>query len=188
MTSACHFAFCLSRVLLQAAIRDKPHRMRLSMTPVFSLTPVQLQSASRYPNYCYPPPFHSVAAQCTSMLRIAQVAMLRLTNLASPGRKRCWTAIVLLAVCALTVAVATRYDRCPTAPEDRQRVVAIDQTWTPSLQRLLNNAATWIPPVITAVMLQDPKSYTQVSQPAPAASSILLEKNLYNRPPPSSLP
>ena len=111
--------------------------------------------------------------------------MLRLTNLASPGRKRCWTALILLAVCALTVAVATRYDRCPATPDHKQTVVAIDQTWTPGLQRLLNNAATWIPPVITAVMLQEPESHPLVPQSAPMVSSVLLEKNLYNRPPPS---
>ncbi len=121
------------------------------------------------------------------MLRQVRVAMVRLTSLDNSGPRRWCTAIVLLAVCALTLSVATRYGNPEIAPDQTRTVAVNDQAWTPGLQRLLNNATTWIPPLIIAVLFQDPGYCPQISQPpTPVVSSVLLERNLYNRPPPSS--
>jgi len=118
------------------------------------------------------------------MLRIA-LAMLGFTYLRRPGRGRWCTAVVLVAVCALTVSVATRYSFCE--PDGHASVTTLQkyQSWTPGLQRLLNNAATWMPPVVGSAIFHDPESYPHVVQSGPTVSSVLLEKNLYNRPPPT---
>ena len=101
------------------------------------------------------------------------------------GRKRWCTAIVLLAVCTLTVSVATRYSICPNATNKNQTVVEADKSWT-GLQRLLNNAATWMPPLVEAEIFHDPGCYPHVVESGPRILTVLLEENLYNRPPPSA--
>ena len=116
------------------------------------------------------------------MLKIARLAMLRLTHMENPARKRWCTAIVLLAVCALTVSVATRYSVSPSAIGKAHTVVKADK-WT-GLQRLLNNAATWMPPLVEAEIFHDPGCYPHVAESGPCIPSVLLQRNLYNRPPP----
>ncbi len=138
-------------------------------------------------NYCYPPQLHLIANPTAVMLRIARVAMLRLTNLGKPGAKRWCTAMVLVAVCALTIYVATRYDRCMQASDQHHTVVTHPESWTPGLQRLLNNAATWVPPLVCAAIFEDTGYQRHVPQPAARVSSLLLETDLYYRPPPASL-
>src|SRR5579864_695308 len=118
------------------------------------------------------------------MLKNARLAMLRLSNPKNLSRKRWCTAIVLLAVCTLTLSVATRYSVCPSATNQGQ-VVHNHQSWS-GLQRLLNNATTWIPPLVESAIFHDPKSYPHVVESRPRIVSVLLEKNLYNRPPPSA--
>ena len=121
------------------------------------------------------------------MLRIARVAMLHLRNMGTSRPKRWCTALILLAVCALTLSVTTRYGKSLPTPGRSQTTITTIHAWTPGLQRLLNNASTWIPPVVIAAIFQNPGYYPDISQTTPIVSSILLEKNLYNRPPPSSL-
>jgi hypothetical protein len=115
---------------------------------------------------------------------MAYLTMLRFTDLARPGRKRWCTAIVLIAVCALTVSVATRYDS-PLASDAKISNLQQQSSWQPGMQHLLNNAATWIPPVIISVLLQDPGYYPDVAPSRPIFPSVLLESDLYNRPPPT---
>jgi hypothetical protein len=111
--------------------------------------------------------------------------MLRFTNLRLPGHRRWCTAVVLLAVCSLTVSVATRYTSSPVTGNDSLAGIHKHQPWTPGLQRLINNAATWIPPAVISAIFHDPGFYPHVVQSGPTLSSVLLEKNLYNRPPPA---
>lgn len=125
--------------------------------------------------------FHCGAA--LNMLRMIYRTMLRITDLAYPGRKRLCTAIVLVAVCALTVSVATRYDSA-LSPDSRIASLQKDCSWEPGLQRLLNNAATWIPPVVGAAIFYSPAYYREVTPSQPTVASVLLERIHYNRPPP----
>lgn len=125
-----------------------------------------------------------VAKALTSMLTMAYLAMLRFTDLARSGRKRWCTAIVLIAVCALTVSVATRYGSA-VASDAKVSVLQSQTSWEPGIQRLLNNAATWVPPVIISVLFQDPGYYRHVAPSHPIFRSVLLESDLYNRPPPT---
>ena len=129
-------------------------------------------------------PASPVAKARANMLTMVYLAMLRFTDLARPGRKRWCTAIVLIAVCALTVSVATRYGSA-VASDAKVSVLQSQSSWEPGIQRLLNNAATWIPPVITYVLLQDPGYSPHVALSRPIFRSILLESDLYNRPPPT---
>jgi hypothetical protein len=128
--------------------------------------------------------FRSVARHCVSMLKIGELAMLRVSQLRRAGHKRWCTAIVLLAVCTLTISVATRYSLSP-GPTDQTRIlIEKHHSVTPGLQRLLNNAATWIPPLAEAAIFYDPGQHPHIAPSDPPVSSVLLEKNLYNRPPP----
>lgn len=111
--------------------------------------------------------------------------MLRLTYLRHPGRRRWCTAVVLIAVCTLTLSVATRYSFCGNTANKSVTAVQNHESWTPGLQRLLNNAATWIPPVVGSAIFHGPVSYRQVAESGPAVLTVFLEKNLYNRPPPT---
>lgn len=156
----------------------KAHAVFLNMQPA---------AARTYSNYRHPLASSPVAKALTSMLTMAYREMLRFTDLAHPGRKRCCTAIVLIAVCALTLSVATRYG-APVASDARVSVLQSQSPWEPGIQRLLNNAATWIPPVIISVLLQDPGFYPHVAPSRPIFPTVLLESDLYNRPPPTRIP
>ena len=115
---------------------------------------------------------------------MARLAMLRLTDSASPARKRWCTAIVLVAICALTVSVATRFGS-PLASGRNTAVIENQSCWEPSLQHLLDNAATWIPPAVATAIFYHPNYHPHTTPSRPMVSSVVLEKNLYNRPPPS---
>ncbi len=112
--------------------------------------------------------------------------MLRFTNL-RPGHRRWCTVGVLVAVCALTLSVATRYTSSTRPANESVTTIQNHQCPTPGLQRLLNNAATWMPPVVGSAIFHDPVSYRQVAESGPTVSSVFLERNLYNRPPPTLL-
>jgi hypothetical protein len=119
------------------------------------------------------------------MLEKVRLAMLRLTNVKDLGRKRCCTAIVLLAVCALTISVTTRYTFSSNLTHKTGTIVQNDKSWTPGLQRLLDNAATWVPPFVASAIFHDPGFYPPVAAGDAPVPGVLLERNLYNRPPPS---
>ena len=111
--------------------------------------------------------------------------MLRITNIGRASHKRWCTAIVLLAVCSLTISVATRYTHSQGLADEMHSVVQKHHALTQGQQRLINNAATWIPPVAEAAIFRDPGQYRHIAPSDSPISSVLLERNLYNRPPPS---
>jgi hypothetical protein len=117
---------------------------------------------------------------------IVKSEMMRLTNL-EDLRCRCWCAVVILfAVCALTVSVATRYGSPGGASNDTVTTVQKHSSPEPGRQRLLNNAASWIPPVVASAVRQAPASSLHIAPAVPALPSLVFDENLYNRPPPSS--
>jgi len=111
--------------------------------------------------------------------------MIPFTSLRHPARRRWCTAVVLVAVCTLTLSVATRYSFCGNIANQSVTTVQNHQSWTPGLQRLLNNAASWMPPVVVSAIFREPESHPHVAPSGPIVSSVLLEKNHYNRPPPT---
>lgn len=100
-----------------------------------------------------------------------------------------WCAlIVLLAVCALTVSVATRY----CSPESSSAHAVTTAHKTPpvrnSRQRLTKLAAYVIPQLICSAMVHVPAAYPLSSAVEPIMPRTHFEKSLYNRPPPFSAP
>jgi len=110
--------------------------------------------------------------------------MLHPANPNGSGIKRWWALMVLLAVCSLAVSVATRYTSTPADPGSATTNVRNHVAPEPGRQRLLQNAATWIPPFICSIVFQVPLSYSRVVPVGPRVPNLLLEENLYNRPPP----
>jgi hypothetical protein len=112
------------------------------------------------------------------------LGMLRLTNFDDP-RRRSWCAVVvLLAVSSLTVSVATRYTFSRGIADHTSTVLQKHSASERGRQRLLNNAATWMPPVVSATIVPFPSSSPRVAPSGPLVPSLHFEKNLYNRPPP----
>lgn len=117
---------------------------------------------------------------------ILDSGMLRLTNL-EDSRCRCWCAVVIVfAVCALTVSVATRYGSSQGVSNGTVMTVQKHSSPEPGRQRLLKNASTWIPPVVASAVLEAPGPCAHIAQSVPLLTSLVFEENLYNRPPPSS--
>lgn len=110
--------------------------------------------------------------------------MFRLRNSEDLRRRAFCATVVLFAVCSLTASVATRYAFGRTTSSG---VVTVHKHASPepARQRLLKNAATWIPPVVCSVALEPPSSYPRIAPAGLPVSSLVLDENLYNRPPPS---
>jgi hypothetical protein len=103
----------------------------------------------------------------------------------SQRRKMRGAVIVLVAVCSLTVSLATRYssrsDDSSPIVKAFQSKVAPDAT----RQRLTKNAANWMPPILSFTVFQVPSSYHRIAPPRPPVRSLICDKSLYNRPPPA---
>jgi|SRR5271170_3165945 len=102
-------------------------------------------------------------------------------------RRKNWCAvIILLAVCSLTMSLATRYGALWGDSSHAVRTVHTHGSLDAKRQRLTKNAATWLPPVFSFTVLEDPGFYPSISPAGPAAPTLLFEENLFNRPPPSA--
>jgi len=118
--------------------------------------------------------------------------MLRYSHL-EPERQRWCAFFVLLAVCSLTVSLATRYSSSDaswlghsfststTVPTTSIQKPSIE----PGRQRLLNKAAAWNPPFDSSASLLAPVFYPRIAPTGLPAITLLLAESLYNRPPPS---
>ncbi|MFZ1139687.1 MAG: hypothetical protein ABR881_23065 [Candidatus Sulfotelmatobacter sp.] len=111
--------------------------------------------------------------------------MLQLTNLECPWRRGWCAIIVVLAVSALTVSVATRY--CAPQSSSTYAVKTLHKHSSPEQirQHLTQNAVNWMPQVMQTGILQAPTSYPRIAPTGPPIPGVLLETSLYNRPPPS---
>jgi hypothetical protein len=122
------------------------------------------------------------------MVRTGEVRRAEMVQLTNSRNSRChrWcVAVVLFAAISLAVSVATRYGFSP-ATANRTATTTIQNHLSPDAgrQRLLKNAATWMPPVVSAMIFQAPAAYPRIAPAAPLIPSLFFEKNLYNRPPP----
>jgi len=113
--------------------------------------------------------------------------MLSVTN-RETGRCARWGAVmVLVAVCSLAISLATRYSSAAIPFESASKTLQKHTTEQPSRQRLTNNAATWIPPVVVSALFYMPSTYPRVATSGPEVPSTTFVSSLYYRPPPSSL-
>src|SRR5271157_2392490 len=93
-----------------------------------------------------------------------------------------WRALViLLAICGLTVSLATRTFRL-TIPHG---VTAQSGDSQAMRQHLDCDAAQWAPPVPVLSALRAPVFYPRVAPAGPPIPAVLFDESLSNRPPPS---
>lgn len=110
--------------------------------------------------------------------------MLILTNKKS-GRCARWCALVVLtAVFALAVSVATRYGSATGASPSAVKTARNYSAQPPSRQRLTKDADNWVPPTIDCVPLQVPAHTTRVPSIRPAIPNPSFASILFYRPPP----
>ena len=110
--------------------------------------------------------------------------MLRLTNFDGLKRRSWCAVVVLMAVFALTVSVATRYCAPQNASAYSVRTVHKHSSPEQIRQRLTKNAANWMPKVVQSGILHAVTFYPRIAPAGPPVPGLLLEKSLYNRPPP----
>ena len=89
--------------------------------------------------------------------------------------------IIALAVCGLTVSLATRTFRLKIP----NGVSVVSGDAQAMRQHMVRDAAQWVPPVPTFTTLQVPTFYPYVAPAGPPLASVLFDESLYNRPPPS---
>jgi hypothetical protein len=105
--------------------------------------------------------------------------------------KRCtqkhWRILIIaLAVCSLTVNVATRYSSCDLASVSIAKVLHKHSSPEKSRQRLTKVASSWLRPVTSSTPLQAPASYPRIAPAGPPIPGTFFEASLYDRPPPAS--
>ncbi len=110
--------------------------------------------------------------------------MFHLNNLAGRHTKRRWIAVILLAVCSITISVATRYS-VPGKNDSKVITVRNHVETEPARQRLLNNAASWMPPAVGSAILPLSRSFTRIAWTGPPEAKVFFEHSLFYRPPPS---
>jgi len=93
----------------------------------------------------------------------------------------CRVFIIVLAICGLTVSLATRTFRLKI----HESVTVSSGDAQGMRQHLDRDAAQWVPPVPVFAALQPPTFYPYVAPAGPPLASVLLDESLYNRPPPS---
>jgi len=177
----------------RATSRQRATKCAALVESWFYFTPCNRSSTRVHPiqyrqqDYVRYDPVCLLAAFSSYMLKGSSTdkRMLHPTNPNGSGTKRCWALVVLLAVCSLAVSVATRYTSDPTDSGGATTTVERHVTPEPGRPRLLQNAATWIPPLICSVVFQIPLSYSRIIPVGPQIPNLVLEENLYNRPPPS---
>jgi len=102
-------------------------------------------------------------------------------------RRGNWCAVVVLvAICALTIRVATRYSSPTDSSASAIRTVARLAS-THQAQRLVK-AANWIAPALCSAVFQPTPSYPHLIAAAPLTPNRIFAEALYTRPPPSSEP
>jgi len=114
--------------------------------------------------------------------------MFYLDNLEPRQSKRWWIAVVLLAVCSIAISVATRYCVPGKAADSKVTTVRnhVDTETEQGRQRLLNNAISWMPPVVGSAMLDQNNSFNPIVLARPPAPRQFFEQSLFNRPPPAN--
>lgn len=103
-------------------------------------------------------------------------------------RQRTCALVVVLAVCALTVKLATRFDGLYSASTPAMATVQQHVSPAPNRQRLMTTAVVWITPLVRASSLDTTTSYPRIAPAGPPMPSALFEQSLYNRPPPVFIP
>lgn len=101
------------------------------------------------------------------------------------GRCARWCAlVVLLAVCSLTISVATRYNSPETTTNSAHKSLQKHCSEEPSRQRLEKSASTWAPPIVISTAVHAPSLHFSVAYVGPEIPNPSFVSSLYYRPPP----
>jgi hypothetical protein len=102
------------------------------------------------------------------------------------GERRWQSVLIAVAICALTLSVATRFWTSSTSQS--QSVKSIDRRLDePKRQHLSKDATRWVEPTSDCGSIELPATIEARSTPAdPLLPQHVFSDSLYNRPPPSS--
>lgn len=109
--------------------------------------------------------------------------MLLMENYVGKRVFRRWeVAVVVLAICGLTVSLGTRTFR--TRSSTGTIVKSIAQQ--PVRQHMDSDAAKWVPPVSSFTVLEVPVFYPRFAPAGPPLPRLYYKESLFDRPPPPS--
>jgi hypothetical protein len=94
--------------------------------------------------------------------------------------RRWEVAVVVLAICGLSVSVATRTFRARFSTVTIVKAIA----GPPIRQHMDRDAMKWVPPVATLTVLEVPVFYPRFALSGPPLPRLYYEESLFNRPPP----
>ena len=89
--------------------------------------------------------------------------------------------VIVLAICGMTVSLATRTFRL-TIPHG---VTVQNADSHATRQHMDRDAAQWVPPVPILSTLQVPVFYPRIAPSGPPRPTLLFDEDISNRPPPS---
>jgi hypothetical protein len=112
--------------------------------------------------------------------------MLSLTDQKSGGCARWCALVVLTAIFALAISVATRYGSAEGTSTSAVKTSHNYSSQPPSRQRLTKDAANWVPPTIDCVPLRAPARPARIPSVGFAVPNRSFASILYYRPPPIS--
>jgi heme/copper-type cytochrome/quinol oxidase subunit 2 len=90
--------------------------------------------------------------------------------------------VIILAICGLTVSLATRTFSLTIS----HSVTAQSNSAPPMRQHMDRDAVRWVAPPLILSSLQAPSFYPHVAPAGPPLPALLFDQRLYNRPPPVS--
>ena len=94
--------------------------------------------------------------------------------------RRWEVAVVVLAICGLTVSLATRTFRTRVSTG----AIVKSISGQPVRQHMDSDAAKWVPPVSMLTVLEVPVFYPRFAPAGPPLPRLYFEESLSNRPPP----
>jgi hypothetical protein len=92
--------------------------------------------------------------------------------------------LVFLAICCLTISLATRF----AVTGSETAAVRVVQAHSPDAQRqhLLGDGLKWTAPAVSFALFEPPRSFVPAVSAVFPATNLSFESWLYNRPPPNS--
>ena len=92
--------------------------------------------------------------------------------------------LVLLAICCLTVSLATRFAAASSGTASVRAVQA--HSLDAQRQNLLSDGLKWSGPAISFTLFEPPRSFVPPASAVFPSTNLSFESWLYNRPPPNS--
>ena len=101
--------------------------------------------------------------------------------ISNPGRRSLRRALVALLLLSLVVSLATRTFHLKVT----QTASVASSASQAMRQHMVRDGLRWTAPMVQYAVLDAPTFYPYVAPEGPPVRALLIEQNLYNRPPPS---